>query len=299
MNISDVTAIMKVLNEGVYFVDTERTITFWNNAAVDITGYAAEQVLGKKCSDNLLRHVDGAGHELCTNGCPLQKTILDGNIYELEAYLHHKDGHRVPVFIRSAPLKDSDGKITGSVEIFTDRSDRKKLLHELEQLRREVLTDPLTGLGNRRYLEIIAESAIKRLNESQVGFGILMIDIDHFKRVNDTYGHLVGDKVLVMVAKCLLGATRPLDTVVRFGGEEFLIFCPNVTPHELAILAERLRVVIASAWIDLPEGIKVSITVSLGGTIATINTSLEDLIEIADKALYHCKNSGRNKLLIQ
>lgn len=299
MDVAELTTIMKVLGEGVYFVGTTRQITFWNKSASEITGYSAEQVLGKKCSSNLLRHVDAAGHELCIEGCPLQKTISDGQLYEVEAYLHHKDGHRIPVFIRSAPLKDSTGTIIGSVEIFADRTERTKLLHELEQLRREVLSDPLTGLGNRRYLEIIAESSLARFTEMQVGFGILMIDIDHFKKVNDTFGHVIGDKALIMVAKSLSNAIRPLDTVIRYGGEEFLIVCPNVAADELAGIAERLRIVVASAWLDFSEEIRISVTISVGGTVVFHAQTLESIIEKADQALYQCKNSGRNRCLIQ
>ena len=109
---------------------------------------------------------------------------------EAEVFLHHKDGHRVPILVHASPIFDTDGKSIGAVQVFSDRSERSYLLTELENLKMEVLTDPLTGLGNRRFAEVSAEAAIGEL-EDGVEFGLLILDIDHFKRVNDDYGHAI------------------------------------------------------------------------------------------------------------
>src|SRR5208282_5569316 len=108
------------LHEGVYFVNLERKITYWNRGAENLAGYVAGEAIGKHCSDKLLGHVDEKGRSLCNNGCPLSKTIADGKPRESEVYLRHKLGHRVPVSMRVLPMRDSAGQIIGAVEAFSD-----------------------------------------------------------------------------------------------------------------------------------------------------------------------------------
>jgi len=290
--------ILSVLGEGAYMVDRERRIVFWNRSAEKLTGYLASDVIGFKCSANILRHVTAEGVELCTNGCPLLATMRDGATREAEVYLHHVNGHRLPVFVRSAPLHDEGGKIAGSLEIFSDKSDRSTLLAELEILRKENLTDPFTGLGNRRYLELVSETRFASLGESEIGFGLLIADIDHFKAVNDGYGHLNGDKVLAMIANTILGAIRPADSAIRFGGDEFIVLCPNCGIKELSKVAERIRTLVKHAWLDIgPEG-RLSVTLSIGGSVVSRSDDLASLIAKADARLFECKEAGRDNCLV-
>ncbi|MCX7027644.1 MAG: sensor domain-containing diguanylate cyclase [Spirochaetes bacterium] len=290
--------ILRVLGEGAYTVDRDRRIVFWNQAAERLTGYRADDIVGRKCSDNLLRHVLADGTELCLHGCPLLATMEDGNSREAQVYLHHRDGHRLPVFVRSAPLRDNDGSIVGSLEIFSDRSDGNALLAELESLKREILTDPLTGLGNRRYLDIMSETRFAALKEEGLHFGLMLADIDHFKRVNDDYGHLNGDRILTMTAKTIAGAVGSLDAVVRFGGEEFVVLCPNCGGADLAKIAERICTLLRHAWIDIGPEEKLSVTVSIGGAISEREDDLKSLVARADKRMYECKKTGRDRYLI-
>jgi diguanylate cyclase (GGDEF)-like protein len=213
-------------------------------------------------------------------------------------YLHHCDGHRLPVVVRAAPLTDESGAITGAIEVFADRTDRDAFLAELEVLRNEVLKDPLTSLGNRKYLLIMAEPRFKALAAGAAGFGLLMVDIDLFKRVNDTYGHNVGDRVLKMVASTLASSVRPLDAAVRWGGEEFILLCPNVTVEALGDIAERVRLVVEHCWIDLEPGTTLSVTISIGAARASPGDDLTALIARADERLYECKRTGRNKSIV-
>ncbi len=103
------------LSDGVYFVTPTRQITFWNAAAERITGYQRQEVLGSSCSDGILNHVDETGTNLCLAGCPLAATMEDGKGREASVFLHHKSGHRVPVLVRSAPIRDADSNIVGAV----------------------------------------------------------------------------------------------------------------------------------------------------------------------------------------
>jgi len=288
---------MSRLDSGVYFVDRQRRITFWNDAAEKMTGYSKERALGARCSDNLLRHITPDGVQLCLRGCPLAGTISDGKVREADVYMHHSSGHRVPITVWAAPLSDEKGEIIGAIEVFSDRRDRSILLSELERLRHEVLTDPLTGFGNRRFLEIMVESRFNALREGAASFGLFMVDIDHFKLVNDEYGHTVGDRVLKMTAASLGSAVRPLDAAVRWGGEEFILICPNVG-EAMASIAERLRIIVENSWMELDDGRIFSVTISVGSAKAVEGDTLESLVSRADKRLYEAKNSGRNRCVV-
>ncbi len=281
------------LYDGVYFVDAERNLTYWNRGAQRISGYSADEVLGRSCADNLLMHVDQTGTQLCLSGCPLDSTIKDGIPREAEVFLHHKDGHRVPVSIRIAPMRDKAGRIIGAVEIFTDNSAKLDIIHELKVLKNMALADPLTGLGNRRFASLEFERAVTALRRFQMPFGLLFVDIDNFKDVNDTYGHEVGDRVLVMVAKTLTYALRSADRVSRWGGEEFIALVPGVDAAMFRTVAERMRRLVETTALPLPDGL-LRVTVSVGGSLAVAADTLESLTERADALMYRSKNAGRN-----
>ena len=290
--------LMSKLDVGAYIWDGDRKISFWNKAAERLSGYSAEEMLGGRCSDNRLRHVTPDGVSLCLNGCPMAATMVDGQVREAEVYMHHRDGSRQPIAVWASPLVDDSGAISGAIEIFSDRRNRSDLLEEIEMLRGEVLTDPLTGLGNRRYLDIVASPRFEAIERGQNGFGLFMIDIDHFKSVNDTYGHTIGDEVLKMVASTLGSAIRPLDAAVRWGGEEFIIICANVPAEKLAELAERVRFVVAESWLSTKAFGNIAVTVSIGAAKAVAGDTLATVVARADAALYQAKNSGRNRCVV-
>ncbi|WP_147820096.1 sensor domain-containing diguanylate cyclase [Salidesulfovibrio onnuriiensis] len=289
--------VLDSLTEGVYFVDLDRKVTYWNKAAERLSGYAAEEIMGKSCADNYLRHVDEDGNQLCLQGCPLAATMNDGEVREASVYMHHKFGHRVPVFVRASPMRDELGNIVGAVEVFVDNSKHLVILEEMEKLRKEVLTDKLTGIGNRRYAEISSDRLDASMKESGIPFGVVFADIDHFKKVNDLWGHHVGDMVIAMVARTLTASLRPLDVACRWGGEEFVVLIPNTTPEGLAIVAERLRMLVAQSWVE-HEGQRVEVTASFGGAASGKGELAAAVIARADKQLYLSKEAGRNCIYI-
>jgi len=290
--------VLESLTDGVYFVDLNRQVTFWNKAAERLSGYSATEVLGRSCADSILRHVDEDGCQLCLAGCPLSKTMQDGEIRETSIFMHHKFGHRVPVFVRASPMRDENGEIVGAVEVFRDDSKNINMLHEMEKLKKEVLTDQLTEVGNRRYAHIIMETLEQSNQRDGVPFGVLFVDIDHFKRVNDTFGHAIGDEVLKMVAKTMRASLRPLDVVCRWGGEEFVILVLNIHPEGLGILAERVRMLVEHSWMDHVNG-RIAVTASFGGAVSAGQESAESVVERADRQVYLSKASGRNCVHIE
>lgn len=285
--------ILEHLFDGVYTVDDKCRITYWNSAAERITGYSRNEVLGRCCSDNILRHVDAKGHSLCRDSCPLTFTLADGQDREAEVFLHRKDGVRQPVRVRVIPMGDADGKPKAALAVFSDASERLRLLRRLEDIQRDSLTDPLTGAANRRRGQMFLETCLHLLQDHGQAFGVLMADLDNFKRFNDTHGHQAGDRLLRAVAGSLQNCLRAADCLCRWGGEEFLVVVPTADVRGLEALAERMRRIVASTWIEC-GGQEVHTTISIGGAFMAETGSLDGLVELADHNLYVCKDAGRD-----
>jgi len=289
--------IVENLHDGLYLVDRDRVITYWNKAAEQISGFTADEVVGRPCSDNVLTHIDSDGNSLCTGMCPLAATIADGKAREAEVYLHHKEGHRIPVSIRASTLTDRNGAVTGGIELFTDISNQAANELRVRELEKMALLDNLTQLANRYYLERELHGRFEEKKRYHVPFGILFMDIDHFKNFNDTYGHDVGDDVLKFVANTFVANARPFDLYGRWGGEEFIGVIRNIGGQDLERLGNRLRLLIEHAYI-MHEGGKLRVTVSIGATLAEEGDTLDDLIKRADDLMYQSKEGGRNRLTI-
>jgi diguanylate cyclase (GGDEF)-like protein/PAS domain S-box-containing protein len=284
------------LSEGVYFVDLERRILYWNEAAERITGYRREVVLGRSCQDGLLCHVDDSGKQLCQGGCPMAATITCKDRREAHVYLHHAQGHRVPVRVTATPLLGPGGEVIGAVESFVDDSEWKARDARLSELERYAFVDALTELPNRRYLDRTLDIKFEEMKRYGWPYGVLMIDVDHFKSVNDKHGHEVGDAVLRMVARTLQAAVRGLDSVGRWGGEEFLVILSLANRDGVSIVAERIRALVASCQLKVP--VPIAVTVSVGGAVARAGESALDVARRADESLYRAKQDGRNRVHI-
>ena len=161
--------------------------------------------------------------------------------------------------------------------------------------------DPLTGLANRRHFELMLAGEVDRVARAGEPALVLMIDIDHFKKVNDAHGHPAGDEVLKHVAHTLQDCIRPMDTVARFGGEEFAMILPNCPPSFAQAVAERIRIRIQSMTIPISPGETVRVTVSLGGAFAPqwVRSSALLWVERADQQLYQAKSEGRNRACLE
>jgi len=289
--------IIENLYDGLYFVDRDRVITYWNKGAERISGFTADEVVGKSCADNILTHVDSQGNSLCTGMCPLAATIADGTLREAELFMHHKDGHRIPVSVRFSTLTDRDGIIIGGVEVYTDISNQEATKLRVKELEKLALLDNLTQLANRNYIEREIQSRFEEKKRLNVPFGILFIDIDHFKKFNDSYGHDVGDEVLKFVANTFVANTRPFDLYGRWGGEEFIGIIRNINGKELELLGNRVRILIENSYI-IHENEKLYVTISIGATLVNRKDTIDSLIKRADTLLYKSKAAGRNCLTI-
>ena len=178
--------------------------------------------------------------------------------------------------------------------------DITKEVYYRRELERLASTDPMTHLYNRRYFSELATTVIKLAKRSKLVYSVIMIDIDKFKRVNDTYGHTIGDEVIIALARVLKYNSRESDIVSRWGGEEFVILLPQTDLNGGMAIAQKLRKNVESLSVDAGDDKKLSFTISLGVASVDIEKfpDIEDVINNADKALYIAKESGRNKVEI-
>ena len=285
--------IVEAINDGLYFVNRDRVITYWNQAAERISGFSAEEVVGKSCADDILTHVDGDGNNLCLGLCPLADTILDGESREAHVYLHHKNGQRIPVAVRVSQLVDQKGEVLGGVELFTDMSDMQANELRVQELERLALLDNLTNLANRNYIEKELEIRFQEKRRNDLQFGLLFMDIDHFKQFNDDHGHAAGDEVLRFVARTFVANARPFDLYGRWGGEEFVGILRDVSPANLKRIAERLCRLVKNSYV-VHDGQKLAVTLSVGATLARDGDTPLDLLKRADRLMYQSKQEGRN-----
>jgi diguanylate cyclase (GGDEF)-like protein/PAS domain S-box-containing protein len=283
------------MSNGVYFVNRERKILYWNKGAYRLTGYKAEEIMGKHCQDNILCHVDKTGNMLCANGCPLSAAIADGKSREVNIFLRHKQGLRVPVSVWVQPMRAADGSVIGAVEIFSCNSAEIEVQRRADAMNRLAFLDHLTQLPNRRFLEMSLRTALTEFQEHKDPLGLLVIDLDRFKEINDNFGHSGGDRALHEAARTMTGSLRPADTVGRWGGDEFLAIVRNVNKDVLIKLAERCVVLMAQTSVPGNDERRISLSISVGAALSRTGETAEELIKRADELMYQSKIGGRNR----
>lgn len=192
-------------------------------------------------------------------------------------------------------------RVRTHLELKHTRDQLKQSLHQqfklTEELNRLATTDALTQVWNRRHLLTLGQQEFHRAKRYHRDLSVLMIDIDYFKKINDSYGHTVGDKLLTTLAQTILKSMRSVDHFGRFGGEEFLVFLPETDGQAAVHVAERIREIAANLVISSSET-DVSVTVSIGIATYTKDLTTETLIKRADEALYQAKNQGRNRVIL-
>lgn len=225
--------------------------------------------------------------------------VQAGRQGEAECTLIATDGHKRQVVIQGVGYLENDRFKYSNATVF-DITERKQLE---EKLRAQAMTDPLTGVYNRRYLQAQASVEISRASRHQTPISLIAIDIDHFKRINDEYGHDAGDEVLKRFTSVIKGLLRQEDLLCRVGGEEFAILLPDTPLEKAWQVAERIRVAVEQTQVpiehdDMP--VTIAITASFGLThIANDEKALKAAIKRADSGLYEAKSTGRNRIVLQ
>lgn len=274
----------------VVITDLDGNITYVNSAFTAITGYSAKEVLGKKTSILKSGYMSKEVYE------NLWQTILSGKTWEGELNNIKKGGELFWENTRIAPLLNQDGEISNFVAIKVDITERKRAQDELERM---AITDPLTGLFNRRYFFEVAQKEFLKSIRYNRPLSVVLFDIDMFKSINDTYGHLAGDQILAQIGVILTQKERETDLSARYGGEEFVLLLPETNCEGARNTAERLRSLLETSPIYY-ENHKIQFTASFG--VAGIGNrdypeTFDYLILQADKALYEAKRISRNTVI--
>jgi len=222
--------------------------------------------------------------------------IFKGESRKLDLRVRHKDGTVYHLEGLGTAIRDHKGDIVRCIGIWRDVTERIHLIRDLDKI---AVTDPLTQIYNRRYFYKRAEEEVDRVKRSGNPLSLILFDIDLFKNVNDTYGHIIGDKVLIKLAHICQGELRNNDIFARYGGEEFVILLPETDIDAALKFAERLREVVANKMFTFDE-INLTTTISLGISIWNNIEHLEvdTIIHQADQALYQSKEAGRNRVTV-
>lgn len=249
------------------------------------TGYTRDTLLGCRLAHALPVPAGGGQFGMREQ---LRLAARDG-WYLDESWHSRSDGTRYWCQRLLAARSAANGELTGYTVVLRDVARQD---HAADDLRRLLTQDHLTGAANRRHFQQQLDRAQRDWQNCGEPLSLLMLDIDHFKRINDVHGHPTGDRVLSHFAKTVSAALRPTDVLARLGGEEFAILLPATPLHDAIAIAEHLRILVAAMRVESANG-DVTVTVSLGCATAAGN---EDLLETADRALYVAKYDGRNRV---
>jgi len=300
----------------VWKADSQMRFTYINAADRRLRGFEREEVIGTSIVDALTVQ----GQEILARQIAQRRTIeASGNkgvVLNFEIPMRHKHGGEVWIELSTMPAYDSTGTIQSFQGMGRDISERKqresqffesqhaledKLLDVSQQktaLLEQVLRDPLTGVYNRRYLDETLPRELSRATREAAAVAVVMLDLDHFKHVNDEFSHAAGDEVLKALAKLLTQATRESDTICRYGGEEFVVIMPNISAGLALERVESWRSELQCTTVRYGD-FTIQITLSAGiADYPTHGDTPELLLARADEALYRSKNQGRNRITV-
>jgi diguanylate cyclase (GGDEF)-like protein/PAS domain S-box-containing protein len=271
----------------IVVMDREWRVRLWNPAAERMFGWSEEQVLG-----TVAPHIPPPRR---ADFAALVDRIVSGqqDLVEHEEIRAGADGQPQEVAVSSSVIRDPNGEVTGFMSLMTDISARKQSERRLQQL---ALSDPLTGLANRNLIIQRIDAAVAGIGDDDAGVAVLLLDLDGFKSVNDSFGHAVGDELLLAVARRLRSCLRDGDVAARLGGDEFAMLLDAVGPAESVEVAQRVVDALSSPF-SLRRA-QVVVTASIGVVHASKELSTQDLLRDADVAMYQAKAEGKNRLVV-
>ena len=279
------------IGDAVLTTDLRGNVTYLNQVAEGMTGWSRKAALGRPLAE-VFNIIDGKTRVTGEN--PAQRAIKEDQIVELAAnsVLIRRDGLETAIEDSSAPIHNREGHVIGAVLVFHDVSESRAVALRMAHLAQH---DFLTGLPNRVLLDERCAQAIGQANRHKKQVGLLFLDLDFFKRINDTLGHAIGDLLLQSVAERLVAGVRTTDTVCRQGGDEFVILLAEIEqPLDATFVAEKLLAAFASP--HLVDGHELYVSLSIGISIYPDDgNSVDSVMQNADTAMFHAKADGRNK----
>ena len=286
--------LLESLYHGFYIASTDGCVQVWNHGCDELIGISRDQIIGQPGLGGHIQYRKQSGQDLGINECPIRLAIETGRTQSSELQVRRSDGDWLSVEVQTLPLIDATGYLQGVAEIFRDVSGGRDKGH-YRDLRLMASRDALTHVANRGELKKRLDLEYYNCKERkfEFPFSIIFLDVDHFKKCNDTYGHAAGDEVLISVARLLQHEMYSGELVARYGGEEFVVLCPETPLNDAIQKAERLRQALEKATVVKTN--EFNITASFGVSQLEPTDEAEDVLKRADKALYVSKHQGRNR----
>ena len=290
--------LLNSIGEGIYGVDTYGKCFFINPAGLKILGFEKDEILGK-VTHTLIHHHKVDGTIFIKDDCIVSQAFMQNKQILQRDWMFRKNGEMFPVEITATPMiqnSQSSGVVVSFRDITEQYIAEEQLKKSNEQLHIQSITDPLTQLYNRRYLMDIGLMQFQLSRHNKQPLSVLAFDIDHFKNINDTYGHDIGDEILIKVSQAAKESLRSVDILARVGGEEFTVILVDTNTDKALEIAQRLQKMIREAYVLIGQK-RLTCTVSIG-VVTTDETSQVylDLLKRADSQLYKAKNNGRDRI---
>lgn len=282
------------IREGLVMVDRHLKVKLWNHAAEQLTGIRGPGMMGSQWLPSHIDLRDRFDKPIPDGSCPIAESIRKAEQVMLAATVTGRGGRRVAIDLHSVPVIGHDMAVRGAVVLMHDQSSQVDLEQQVLTLYAHATRDQLTGVANRAHFERSLDARIKEFNSKDTICSLIVADIDFFKKINDDFGHHIGDHALMTFAKILQKNTRNQDLVARYGGEEFVIVCPNCTVDTAVERAEEIRRALSESPMSSLNG--KCITASFGVTEFQDGDTAVTAFVRADQALLIAKESGRDQV---
>ncbi len=287
--------LLEAMNDAAIYVDFDGRVLTWNRAAEKLTGRNSSSMLHQSLSAEVIGLKSLSGGRLVEERCPIRQALKMQVAVNQNLLLVHVDSRQLPVNFNTLLVHNAKRELCGAIFMIRDASEKADLEEQVQNLHEIATTDNLTTVSNRAELSrCLPEFVENHLRLAQSG-SLIICDIDHFKRINDTYGHPAGDEALVTFASVLKQLSRAGDVVARYGGEEFVLLCANCDNAAATSRAEDIRRAIEAT--PIPSLRSQCMTASFGVTEIQLGDSDETLLARADRALLLAKDSGRNRVV--
>jgi len=283
------------MHDAVVFVDAGLRVLQWNHGAERLTGITGTSVRQRHWLPGLLNMQNERGDTITEEDCPVICAIRSGVQSLRRLTIWGRTGRAVSVDSHAIPVVADDGTSLGAILLLHDASPEASLEQRCQSLHEKATKDPLTQVANRAEFDRVHDAFIRTHREQQVPCSLIICDLDHFKQVNDTYGHQAGDEAIKTLARLLKSGCRPGDLVARYGGEEFVMLCADCDNASVARRAEQIRKALAQTPQPKLQGR--SVTASFGVTEVQPGDTAETMLRRADRALLTAKGKGRNRVV--
>lgn len=283
--------ILENLPTGLCVVNMQKKILFWSSGAERITGHLHHEVIGRSCAAEPLAHCDHPGCEFCGDKSPVARAIMTSRATEATGFLHHKQGHEVPVRIRAVPVHNGHGSIIGAVETFEELQSPANRDGSEPIPQTPDCVDAVTGIASRPIMQAHLRKTLLIFSDGEIAFGVLLLKLEGLTRFRARLGPEAASSLLRIIARTLESSIWTTDVVGRWSDDQFLVIVNGCHPDGIPAVCERIRRMLAGEGIEW-WGERHSLPVSIGETTAQPGDTIESLMERVQKSLETASASG-------